>query len=219
MNVEHTLLAFAIAAGLLTITPGLDTALVLRTAAVEGPRKGLLAGAGVCVGCLAWGLAASVGLGALLAVSHLAYGVLRIAGACYLMYLGGRMFFRRSHSVPETEDSELLATEGVTLVAYNRQMRWFARGLFTNLLNPKVGVFYITFLPQFVPRGVNIISFSMLLAVIHAIEGMLWFLALTHATRLFSGWLRRPQVARTLDRVTGTILFGFGLELVLDHRR
>ncbi len=80
MGGGQALLSFTAAAGLLTITPGLDTALVLWTAAVEGPRRAMLAGAGICVGCLAWGLGASVGLGALLAASELAYDMLRCRG-------------------------------------------------------------------------------------------------------------------------------------------
>jgi len=89
----------------------------------------------------------------------------------------------------------------------------------TNVLNPKVGVFYVTFLPQFVPSGVNVTSFSMLLAAIHATEGILWFAALTLATRPLSSWLRRPRVARTLDRTTGVVLVGFGVELLFDKHR
>ncbi|MFJ0543618.1 LysE family transporter, partial [Bordetella bronchiseptica] len=88
------LLAFTVAATLLTITPGLDTALVLRTAAIDGPRRALLAGLGVCAGCLAWGVAAALGLGALLAASSLAYDALRIAGAIYLCWLGARLLAR-----------------------------------------------------------------------------------------------------------------------------
>jgi threonine/homoserine/homoserine lactone efflux protein len=82
-----------------------------------------------------------------------------------------------------------------------------------------VGVFYVTFLPQFVPSGVNVTAFSMLLAAIHATEGAVWFAALTLATRPLSSWLRRPRVARVLDRTTGVVLAGFGLELVFDSRR
>ena len=82
-----------------------------------------------------------------------------------------------------------------------------------------VGVFYVTFLPQFIPRGVPVTSFSMLLAVIHSAEGILWFFLLTLATRPLSRWLRRPPLARTLDRATGTVLVGFGLGLVIDNRR
>jgi threonine/homoserine/homoserine lactone efflux protein len=203
------LLAFTLAAGLLTVTPGLDTALVLRTAAVEGPRRALLAGAGICLGCLVWGLAASVGLGALLAVSRAGYDVLRYAGAAYLIYLGCLMVVRARAG---------FAAAGPDDPASLRKPRWFLRGLLTNLLNPKVGVFYVTFLPQFVPAGVPVTGFSMLLAGIHAGLGILWFLALVGATRTFSRWLRRPAVARGLDRITGTVLVGFGLRLALERK-
>jgi threonine/homoserine/homoserine lactone efflux protein len=220
MTTGHALLAFAAAAGLLTVTPGMDTALVLRTAAVEGPRRAMQAARGICLGCLTWGLAASLGLGALLAVSHAAYNVLRIGGACYLIYLGVRMFFRAQSSfafgesssqAPEPEDTKALRP-GST------HSGWFARGFLTNLLNPKVGVFYVTFLPQFVPAGVPVVSFSMLLALVHAVEGILWLSAIIRATKLFSKWFQLPSVSRSLDRVTGTVLTGFGLELILDRR-
>ena len=215
MTIAHALAAFTIAAGLLTITPGLDTALVLRTAAVEGSRRAMLAGAGICLGCLTWGLAVSVGLGALLAVSQLAYNVLRIAGAGYLILLGVRILFRKRPS------AGAVASGDTPSLGDTREdgSGWFARGFLTNVLNPKVGVFYVTFLPQFVPAGVSVAPFIMLLAAIHVTEGMLWFAALTVATRPLSRWLRRAGVARTLDGVTGTILIGFGLELVLERRR
>lgn len=202
----HALIAFTLAAGLLTITPGLDTALVLRTAAVEGPRRAMLAGAGICLGCLTWGLASAIGLGALLSVSRFAYGALRLAGACYLIVLGARMFRRAPQRVA------LDAAEP------DRGGRWFTRGLLTNLLNPKVGVFYVTFLPQFVPADVSVTGFSMLLAGIHATEGILWFALLTLATRPLASWLDRPRVARAIDRTTGVMLVGFGVGLLLERR-
>lgn len=202
----HSLIAFTLAAGLLTITPGLDTALVLRTAAVEGPRRAMLAGAGICLGCLTWGLATAVGLGALLNVSRLAYGVLRLAGACYLIALGVRMLLRAPHRI------------AVWAEPSDHAGRWFTRGFLTNLLNPKVGVFYVTFLPQFVPAGVSVTWFSMLLAGIHATEGILWFALLTLATRPLGTWLERPGVAPTIDRATGVMLVGFGLGLLAERR-
>jgi threonine/homoserine/homoserine lactone efflux protein len=217
LTTYDALLAFSLAAGLLTITPGIDTALVLRTAAVEGPRRAMLAGVGICCGCLIWGLAASVGLGALLAASRFAYTVLRIAGACYLIFLGAKMLLRKHHSAVAVDDT--LSPPVVGNPVGVSASRWFVRGLLTNLLNPKVGVFYVTFLPQFIPHGVPVTSFSMLLALIHSAEGILWFSLLTLATRPISRWLRRPPVAKTLDRATGTVLVGFGLGLVLDHRR
>ena len=207
MTAGHALIAFTAAAGLLTITPGLDTALVLRTAAIEGSRRALLAGAGICVGCLTWGLTASIGLGALLAVSQLGFSALRIVGACYLMLLGATLWLRAGPFSPPAGEREVPGRG------------WFVRGLLTNLLNPKVGVFYMTFLPQFVPAGVNVTSFSMLLATIHATEGMLWFAVLIGAIRPLSQWLQRPRVATTLERATGAVLIGFGLELVWSRHR
>lgn len=209
MTVRHALLAFSIAAALLTITPGLDTALVLRTAAVEGSRRAMLAGAGICCGLFVWALAVSIGLGALLAVSRIAYDVLRVAGACYLVYLGARIFLRKSSALFETP------VEGRDTSA----PRWFARGFLTNILNPKVGVFYVTFLPQFIPAGVGVTSFSVLLTSIHVVENMLWFTLLTSATSEFSQWLRRPRVAKAIDRVTGTVFIGFGVALALEKTR
>jgi threonine/homoserine/homoserine lactone efflux protein len=217
MTIYHALLAFTLAAGLLTITPGLDTALVLRTAGVEGSRRAVLAAVGICFGLLTWGLSASVGLGALLAASQVAYRALRLAGACYLIFLGVKMLLRKHQSASAMPDSASSPVSANQVSA--SAPRWFVRGLLTNLLNPKVGVFYVTFLPQFIPAGVAVIRFSMLLAAIHATEGILWFSLLILATRPLSWWLRRPGVAKTLDWVTGTVLVGFGLGLVLDNRR
>jgi threonine/homoserine/homoserine lactone efflux protein len=217
LTISTALPAFTLAAGLLTITPGLDTALVLRTAAVEGPRRAMLAGAGICCGCLMWGLAASVGLGTLLAASQDAYRILRIAGACYLFYLGSKMLLRQ-HQPASAMVGAVSLPVGASPVNASAPW-WFVRGFLTNLLNPKVGVFYVTFLPQFIPAGVSVTWFSMLLAAIHAAEGILWFSLLTVATRPLSRWLCRPPVAQTLDRATGAVLVGFGLGLALDNRR
>jgi threonine/homoserine/homoserine lactone efflux protein len=217
LTVYHALLAFTLAAALLTITPGIDTALVLRTAAVEGPRRAMLAGAGICCGCLLWGLVASVGLGTLLAASHVAYGMLRTVGACYLIFLGMKMLLRKHPLVSASGDA---ASAPVPAPAVSASApRWFVRGLLTNLLNPKVGVFYVTFLPQFIPAGVSVTTFSMLLAAIHASEGILWFSLLTLATRPLARWLSRATVAQSLDRAMGTLLVGFGVGLLLDSRR
>jgi threonine/homoserine/homoserine lactone efflux protein len=215
MTIEQALLSFTVTAGLLTITPGLDTALVLRTAAVEGRKQAMLAGIGICSGCLLWGAAASFGLSALLAVSGFAYSVLRIVGAVYLGYLGIKLVIRAFGSTSSISPAEAVWAEN-----RNRDSSlWLKRGLLTNLLNPKVGVFYLSFLPQFIPTGVPVWSFSILLALIHATEGLLWFLLLTNATELISSWLRQRRVVMALDSLMGAILIAFGLKLVLDKAR
>ena len=215
MTIEQALLSFTVTAGLLTITPGLDTALVLRTAAVEGRKQAMLAGIGICSGCLLWGAAASFGLSALLAVSGFAYSVLRIVGAVYLGYLGIKLVIRAFGSTSSISPAEAVWAEN-----RNRDSSlWLKRGLLTNLLNPKVGVFYLSFLPQFIPTGVPVWSFSILLSLIHATEGLLWFLLLTNATELISSWLRQRRVVMALDSLMGAILITFGLKLVLDKAR
>jgi threonine/homoserine/homoserine lactone efflux protein len=215
MTIEQALLSFTVTAGLLTITPGLDTALVLRTAAVEGRKQAMLAGIGICSGCLLWGAAASFGLSALLAVSGFAYSVLRIVGAVYLGYLGIKLVIRAFGSTSSISPAEAVWAEN-----RNRDSSlWLKRGLLTNLLNQKVGVFYLSFLPQFIPTGVPVWSFSILLALIHATEGLLWFLLLTNATELISSWLRQRRVVMALDSLMGAILIAFGLKLVLDKAR
>jgi threonine/homoserine/homoserine lactone efflux protein len=209
MTTEQALLSFTLTGGLLTITPGLDTALVLRTAAVEGRKQAMLAGMGICSGCLLWGAAASFGLSALLAVSGFAYKMLRIVGAIYLGYLGIKLFIRAFSSTSPSSTAET----GVQVGRSTHHSLWLKRGLLTNLLNPKVGVFYLSFLPQFIPAGIQVWSF------IHATEGLLWFLLLTNATELISGWLRQRSVIIALDSTMGAIFIAFGLKLAFDKVR
>ncbi len=215
MDPVSALLAFTVAAALMTMTPGLDTALVLRTAAVEGGVRAMLAGAGISVGVLLWGFLTAIGLGALLAVSEMAFLLLRIAGAVYLLWLGIGMLKaafsgRGGFGLPAAASAgDRPATS---------PGRWFLRGLLTNLLNPKVGVFYVSFLPQFLPPDVNAVAFSVLLAGIHAGLGLLWFAALVLATRPLAHLLARPAVRRGMDGLTGAVLVGFGLRLALERR-
>lgn len=206
MTVPQALLWFTLAAGLLTITPGLDTMLVLRTAIRSGARAALLAGAGICAGCLIWGVLVSAGVGALFAVSSLAYDVLRLAGAAYLIWLGVQLLWRPRETLQ------------APAAAPDRAAQSFTRGLLTNLLNPKVGAFYISFLPQFMPAGAHLLAFGSLLALIHALEGLLWFAALTLATRPLSRWLAQPRLLKTLDRGSGAVFVLFGLRLALSER-
>lgn len=209
MTAGAALAAFTATAALLTITPGLDTALVLRTAAAEGPRRAMLAAVGIALGCLGWGLLVGAGLGALLAASQLAYDVLRWAGALYLMYLGIKLV-RTPRRAMELSVSDEASGAG--------QPNWLLRGFLTNILNPKIGVFYVSFLPQFIPVGANVLGWSVLLAMIHNVLGLLWFGALVLATRPLLNALRRPGVLAWLDRLTGTLFVAFGVKLALTAR-
>jgi threonine/homoserine/homoserine lactone efflux protein len=200
------LLAFTAAAALLTVTPGLDTALVLRTAAVEGPRRALLAGLGICLGCLAWGAIVAFGLGLLLQASLVAYTALKWAGAAYLLWLGVQLL--------RSPRSELGAAAPLREASGSA---WLRRGFLTNMLNPKVGVFYVSFLPQFIPAGSDVAAWTLLLAAIHSALGLLWFVALVAATRPLAAALKAPRVIRRLDRATGAVFLAFAARLALSR--
>ncbi|HEV2443942.1 MAG TPA: LysE family translocator [Steroidobacteraceae bacterium] len=211
MTIAQALAAFCIAAGLMTIVPGLDTALVLRTAAAEGPRNAALAAFGIVLGCVTWGAAVAFGLGALLAASQLAFTVLKWAGALYLVWLGLSLLFKpRARFELELADRATGAP---------RSRSWLGRGYLTNLLNPKVGVFYVSFLPQFLPEHVPAGPFIFLLAVLHALIGIAWFGILIVATRPIARALKRPSVVRRLDRLTGLVFVSFGVKLALVRQR
>ena len=209
-SITTALVAFTAAAGLLTITPGLDTALVLRTATSEGARPASLAAIGIVTACFGWAIMVALGLGALLAASQPAYTVLRAIGACYLLVTGLRMLLRPRQGFIETGPDP--RTGGVVARAA------FARGALTNLLNPKVGIFYVSFLPQFVPSGVSVGSFILLLGAIHALLGVLWFASVILATQPIARWLRRPLIVAGLDRLTGGLFIAFGVGLALRSR-
>jgi threonine/homoserine/homoserine lactone efflux protein len=207
MTLPQALIAFVFAAGILTITPGLDTAIVLRSSALEGRRAGIAAAAGITLGLMVWGAASAVGLTALLAASSLAYMALKWIGAAYLIILGLTMLLKpKSAAEPET------GTAGVHVAAL-----WLRRGLLTNLLNPKVGVFYVAFLPQFTPAGVPAGPFIVLLVAIHILLTVVWFTALIAATQPLGRLLRRPKIARRLNRLTGLVFIGFGAKLAFSR--
>jgi threonine/homoserine/homoserine lactone efflux protein len=205
---EQSLIAFSLAAALMTVTPGLDTALVLRTATVEGGRSAFHAALGICLGCLAWGGIVAAGLGMLLAASELAYTSLKYAGAAYLVWLGAKLLLSERTAFDAAGGGRREGAAG---------RLWFRRGLLTNLLNPKVGVFYVSFLPQFVPAGANVAATTLLLAAIHALLGLAWFAALILATRPIATALRKPRTVRWLDRVTGGVFLLFAARLALSR--
>lgn len=211
VNVISALLSFAAIAGLLTIVPGLDTALVLRAAITRGRRHAFATAFGISTGTFVWGAAAAAGVSALLTASHLAYTALRIAGAAYLVWFGATTLWRARRDRYEGPAPYSVPDPGGSGVA-----RAWARGVTTNLLNAKVGVFYVAILPQFIPEGTPQLPMGLLLALVHDIEGMLWFTALIYGTYLARTWLNRTAVKRAMDAVTGTVLLGFGLRLALS---
>ena len=200
------LCSFAATALLIVIAPGLDTAMVLRTAAVDGRRAGVFAAIGIGLGCLAWGATVSVGLGALLKTLPLAFAIIKWAGAGYLVWLGVKML--RAPAATAT-----LAAATAPATARARPVDALLRALGGNLLNPKVGLFYLTLLPQFVPQGVPVWPWSLLLTGVHVAIAVVWFMVLAAGTATLAHVLQRPAVKRGIDLVTGCVFLGFATEL------
>jgi threonine/homoserine/homoserine lactone efflux protein len=201
------LLSFAVVATALTVTPGLDTALVLRAALTRSRREAAATAAGIVAGLFVWGAAAAVGVSALLTASDLAYDLLRYAGAAYLVWFGVRLLLRALRHGPAADGPE----DEVVASAWQA----VRTGLATNLLNPKVGVFYVALLPQFLPVGSEPLLVGLLLAGVHALLSVIWFALLIVMAALLSRWLRRPATVRAIDGVTGATLLGFGVRLAV----
>jgi threonine/homoserine/homoserine lactone efflux protein len=209
VTLSAAVLSFALVALALTLSPGLDTALVLRAALTRGRRDAAATAAGIVAGLFVWGAAAAVGVSALLTASELAYDILRYAGAAYLVWLGLRLLVRAIRATPGAEPAS---------AAGSSVWRAARQGLATNLLNPKVGVFYVALLPQFLPSGSDPLAVGLLLAGVHGLISVVWFALLIALASALGRWLRRPATVRAIDGITGTTLVGFGVRLAFSSR-
>jgi threonine/homoserine/homoserine lactone efflux protein len=190
---------------LLTISPGADTALVTKITLERGRRAALLATLGICSGLLVHATASALGLSVILATSAEAFTIVKIAGAAYLTYLGVqalRSSFRHAAEVPSPR----------------RGANPYLQGVFSNVLNPKVAVFYLTFLPQFMSPGDNVLVRSLAFAVAHGVMGIAWLFAYAYAVTRISAVLGGAGVRRWLERITGGVLIALGARLALERR-
>jgi threonine/homoserine/homoserine lactone efflux protein len=197
------LLAAVGALALLTVLPGPDFAIVVRWAASGGLRTGVLAALGVVTGCSIWGALAVAGLAALFTASPLAYEVVRVVGAGYLVRMAARLIGRAGHAATDA---------GVAVPA----RRAFRQGLVTNLLNPKIAAFYVGVLPALVPAGAPHALTMAGLVLVHQVLGIVWLALVSFAVSRGRSVLTRPGVRRWLDRITGVVLLGFAGRLALD---
>src|SRR4051794_17466783 len=209
LTLPTAVLGFAVVAAALTVTPGLDTALVLRGAMTGRPREAAATGGGIVAGLFVWGAAAAAGVSALLTASQLAFDLVRYAGAAWLVWSGGRLLWRALRPV---------APAPAAAPASGSAWRAVRLGLVSNLLNPKVGVFYVALLPQFVPPWADPLAVGLLLAAVHAALSLVWFAVLITLADVLGRRLRSPRTIRAVDGVTGTTLVAFGLRLATAGR-
>jgi threonine/homoserine/homoserine lactone efflux protein len=203
-------------AALLTIMPGADMALVARSSLLDGRRPAFFTTLGVCSGLCVHAVASALGLSAILRVSAVAFTAVKAVGAGYLIYLGVQTIRgagNKSIGPAEAgEESEPSGQDGKFL------SRAFRQGLLTNVFNPKVALFYLTFLPQFIAPGESALAKSLELASIHIGMGLIWLTLYAWFLSGFRGVLNRPRTRRTLESVTGGLLLLLGLRLAWERR-
>ena len=207
---DTQLIAGTLALALLTISPGADMALVARVAVARGHRAAVWTTLGICAGLPLHAAASALGLAAVLATSATAYTVLKLLGAAYLVWLGASAI-RESGRVEPLGDAPTGATP-------TSSARAFVRGFLSNALNPKVALFYLAFLPQFMRPGDSVLGRSLLLAIIHAVQGIVWLTLYAYALDRLGVLRRRSGVRRWLERATGAVLVALGLRLALAER-
>jgi RhtB (resistance to homoserine/threonine) family protein len=191
---------------LLTISPGADMALVAKMTLERGRRAALVASLGICSGLFVHATASALGLSVLLATSADAFTIVKIAGAAYLAYLGLRSIRDSFGHLPAVTAQP--ARSGTS----------FLQGLLSNVLNPKVAVFYLTFLPQFIDPAGNVLAQSLAFALAHSVMGIVWLAAYAYVLTRLSRLFARSGVRRWLERVTGVVLVGLGVRLAFERR-
>ena len=206
MTLDPLFLAGLAVLALLTVSPGADMALVAKITFERGRRAALLATLGICSGLLVHATASALGLSVILATSAEAFTIVKLAGAAYLAYLGVQALRSSFRS------------DAVETPTARRRAHPFVQGVLGNVLNPKVAVFYLTFLPQFISPGDNVLVRSLAFAVAHAVMGILWLSAYAYVLSRVSAALAGAGVRRWLERVTGGVLIALGARLALERR-
>lgn len=198
---------FAIAALVLIMIPGPDQVLITRNALAGGRWGGLLTLVGGALGLTVHASAAALGLSALLLASAKAFTVLKVVGVAYLLWLGLQTLraARRSWREPKAEEE---------VVVPGRRWAYLRHGFLSNALNPKVALFFVTFLPQFIPTDSGSPrTQAMMLSAIFAVLYVSWFSSYVLVVERFGQWLRRPKVKARIERVTGLALVTFAVRL------
>lgn len=201
------MLMFMAAAAVIIIMPGPDQALMTRQALVRGKMSGFASTIGGALGLTVHATAAALGLSALLVASPVAFSVLKVVGAVYLVWMGVqtiRMARRAAADLPTGEPSE------------RKPLRCIRKGFLTNALNPKLAVFFVTFLPQFLPSSGPVLTQALTYCGVFAVLYLIWFSTYVFTIEKLGSMLRRPRVRAGIEYVTGMLLLGFGAGLAVQ---
>ena len=193
---------------LLILIPGPDTAVVTKNALLGTRRPGVAAAVGVSLGLVVWTVAAALGIATLLRASSFAFDILKVVGALYLAWIGVQMLRSRG----------AVAEPSVRIAGRGHSARAVRQGLLTDLGNPKIAVFFTSFLPQFIHGGGSAVGSLLVLGGIFTVLTFAWLAAYSLLVGRASDLIRKPRVRKSLDRFTGVVLIGFAVKLAFEHR-
>ena len=205
VNIE----AFLIAITILTLTPGLDTALVLRNTSRAGTTAGYITSLGICCGLFVHATFSAIGISAILAQSATLFQIIKWLGALYLIYLG----ISSLKSILQGKKSNLNVKGVTTQLGHHKALR---EGFLSNVLNPKTGIFYLAFLPQFINPDYSPLLQSLLMAGIHFIIAMIWQCGLASTLNKAKNLLQNGAFLTWMEGVTGAVLVALGIKLLLE---
>jgi threonine/homoserine/homoserine lactone efflux protein len=201
---------FIIAGVILNLTPGSDTMYILTRSIAQGKKAGYFSVYGIVTGGLIHTMFASFGLSMILAKSALAFSIVKYCGVVYLIYLGIKMIADNSSAI-ERKDSEI---ERLNLKKIYRQ------GVLTNVLNPKVALFFLAFLPQFIdPDYVQGAIPFLILGLTFMTTGTIWCLFLAYSSSMITGTLRKnDKIGKIMQKLSGLIFIGLGVKLLTNKQ-
>lgn len=202
--------AFLVAITILTLTPGLDTAMMIRNTTRGGERDGLFTNIGICSGLFVHATLSAAGISLLLLHSPTLFQTIQIIGVLYLLYLGGK-------SIKESfQKTQLTTFQTTSLLQPVSIKQSFREGFLSNVLNPKTGIFYLAFLPQFINPSHSAFLQSMLMASIHFVIALIWQALISQMISKAQQYLESARVQLLLQRLTGIVLILLALKLLLD---
>jgi len=211
--IDSQVIAFTFIAAALTVSPGPDTMLVMRNVLRGGRRSGVMTTFGICTGLFVHATLSALGVSLILMHSATAFHLVKLAGAGYLIWIGLQSL---SNAIRAPHSNEGIAIPGVIRMGAARQC--FLEGFLTNVLNPKVAIFYLAFLPQFIAPTDPVLTKSLLLAGIHYTEGIVWLITLSMLFDRIRRVLLQSAVQRWLDGLCGAVLIGLGVRLATEQR-
>lgn len=211
--IDSHVIAFTFIAAALTVSPGPDTMLVMRNVLRGGRRSGVMTTFGICTGLFVHAILSALGVSLILMHSATAFQFVKLAGACYLIWIGVQSLSSAIRAPHERNGTDIA---GATRIVSTRQC--FLEGFLTNVLNPKVAIFYLAFLPQFIGPTDPVLTKSLLLAGIHYTEGIVWLVTLSILFDRMRRVILRAAVRRWLDGLCGAVLIGLGARLAMEQR-